>query len=597
MSGKWEYDGLIYIPAEKKSEHFQPHLERKLQERVCYSELFGEYIPLSEIINTITTIPRNFLLGFVRNISVALDRDHFSNCSSQLGLAKALAVGELGDRLIEEVEKRAKFFICPRTLASLAKLALAYSSDEASPMDEPTFRYTMIKLCLSIADYMDVAFPDNVESGIESQTDSVEENILRWLIQMSDMTSPQEVVESISRIWAVLNVIPQSETYRKLEPNPNILFKKHNGLSLAEAMVLTESMMVRYQAIDFSSPVSIWSNLVINESSFSATKLNPGRSVDYFQKLIFPIKKLRTKLQIKEPGKIRKPDDLVHSPDKAYFLDFSLLKLFPLINISDNTFYPLFYPFFRWRITEGLYWDIFTLADTKRSIFQSNFGKYFEAYVQSFFKKAFPTLEHFARRIWVGDELKKNDQDPAADIVIHYPDAYIFIEVKSARFKYLQSILLGDIPAIQDDLRIALFEPSEQLNSAINFFCDGKLELDNQKWKGEKIYPVIVTYGMFPNIDPVWNALKKEVRDKGWLDKPHINDLLVLNSFEATLLANLAFCGESLIDIIKDKTSPENDGNDFQSYCYEKYASIARPREVIKAYWDDFIGFARNYLF
>lgn len=594
---EWERLGLIYIPAEIDSKK-DLDMNRMIRLRICYSDLTGKYVSISEIISTISTVPKKFLLGFVRNVSVALDRDHFSNCSSQLGIAKLFTVGELGDRVIEEVEKANKIFICPRTLAAIAKLALAYSSD-IPDIDELTFKSTMMNLCLSLADYMDGKFPDVMqESDINKREILFHQGILQWLVQMSDLTSPNEFVESISRIWAVLHVIPQSDPYKQLKPEPNILFETQNGISLAEAMALSESVAFRYQLIDFSSPSSIWSNLVIEENCFSGTKLDAARSLKYFNTMILSAE-ITPQLKMNNPAIIKTPADMENSKDKTYFLDFSILKKYPLLEIAENSLFPLYYPFFRWRITEGLYWEIFSCANKihKNKTFQSNFGQYFESYVQSFFKTAFPTTNFLPQRIWMGKELKKNESDPAADIVIQYPNSYVFIEIKSARFKYLQSILSGDPDAIKDDLRIALFEPSEQLSSAIDFFCDKKLELDGQKWNGEKFYPVIITYGIFPSINPVWKTLKSEVHEKGWLNKPHIHDLLVINSFESTLLANLAFHGVSLVDVIKQKTSPEHDGVTFQTFCYEKYTTLARPREVIKHYWDSFSDYIRTLLF
>jgi hypothetical protein len=139
-------------------------------------------------------------------------------------------------------------------------------------------------------------------------------------------------------------------------------------------------------------------------------------------------------------------------------------------------------------------------------------------------------------------------------LLLDYGGSLVVLEIKSARYHYINSILRGNIEFIKhEDLEKLLFEPADQLSSAIDALVAGELTIDGRTYDGQAIYPVLVTYDSLPTLGPVWDGLLDQLQVRDILTQKQVCNLTPVDSGEAALLANLAHQGRSIQELLSER--------------------------------------------
>lgn len=349
-------------------------------------------------------------------------------------------------------------------------------------------------------------------------------------------------------------------------------------------------MVALHSAVDFASPESMETGISLNQSTvFTKTPASFEEVRNYFGLMVLDDNSIQ---------RIQR-EDVTH-PD--YFYDFTAIRQRPLYRLNGDMLIPIYFPFFRWRVTEGIYWDIWWTAKNYKRYglpvdemqFANAFGPLFERYIQDRLVRALPNGSGLTQRLW--REPKIRPDAPAADLVIAYPDAFLFVEVKAARLKYLESMVTGGDDAIEDDFRQMVYEPAKQLANAIQYFQNGHLAPLGLVWRGEQIYPLVVTYGPL-----LFSTLRDLLhQDEGYCQLgqlPSVMPLEILDPDEATRLASLAVNGLALNAVLRRRQEPIYADLPFRTYLMTAYGVAANPNAVLDTEWAAFASSVQRELF
>ena len=571
---QWSKVGDLIIPLSMEQFSNPGNNLRTIQKSLSLSDITGSKMTIDEIIQNLGRLPLLFWINFVSSISTFLAIKGQNNFELQRSLALDYSTGKYQEIIINKVENERYYLFIPITLASLIKLSLSYSPSEDIKFDEdPIFLATTTYLGLN----------DHVNNSVKNLIDTDPELALKkYFIQNSIFGSPFNLQERALRIWKLLYHYPTLVSPDNL---PNDIFIEKRNIDIELYLSISICIFLFNNQIDFNSSESISMYLPIKlDYTFSPTVLSETQITDFFNGLIID----ETKLE-----ELKQQD--VNSD--FYFYDFSALKQNPIYKIREGLYIPLFYPFFAQRITENVYWEIFDYMKENPSYnhqnFATKFGKYLERYIQDIYKSLYSDSDVLSKRIWI--EPKINSNDPSPDILIYYPDAYIFIEIKASRFKYENTLVKGKDEAIDDDLRKMVCEPVEQISKSINFFKSGGLSELGLQYKGETIYPIIITYDSLPTVEIFGPLIKQLLKEKG-LDATLVDTLLHIDIEEAFSLASLVSKNIPMIDIVRRKNSPEFKDIPFINFIKDVYGDDSSSSIILKEDFENFSLIIQNRL-
>lgn len=160
-------------------------------------------------------------------------------------------------------------------------------------------------------------------------------------------------------------------------------------------------------------------------------------------------------------------------------------RYFPIIRMNyfgvDSLVCPDSTLFF-WRVTDGLYYEIYNLTD-----FGNNFGSSFQKYVGDVLEKACKKLKYFEENKYGS---RHNEKD-SVDWIVEDESCVLFIECKTKRMLEKSRVELFDISKLDEDLgKMAGFVVQTYIN--IKEYREGNYPhypFDKDK----KIFPMVVT--------------------------------------------------------------------------------------------------------
>jgi hypothetical protein len=445
----------------------------------------------------------------------------------------------------------------PRQIEALAKVALARAPKTVEVLP-PTWKTLAYRAYAGLADHV---------TRVRQDDGSPLENVVRFLIQDHYHMHYGDLVRGIHRLMSVLDWIPDTIDLRS---DFNQIFQEETGTELTPSMCLAFALCGAYQSINLEDVDSVTSwaqfhpdhflrKMGVDEEAILGFLDRMSLSQDYIEGL--------------------RKSDLQDMATREFLFDAGELRRSPLW-YDGEVYLPVLAPAFRWRVTEGLYYDLLMAAGnqekSKSSGFLQDFGHSFESYVTGLFRQAYPTSPFLEDRLHIN--LCDDDNSPEIDFLIEYDDALIVGEIKSARYHYMKSILAGDIDyIINKDLKKLLFEPAEQMSAAIDSLIEGELTVEGRRYENQKIYPLLVTYDPLPTLGPAWPQLLQKIDDNGHLNQDQVRPLVVANANEAVVLASLAAQGQSIRDFLELKIS------NFPDVSVQNAASEIYPRLNLNA--------------
>ena len=577
----WGDAGALSVPVQETAVA-RSNVMGYLWSQIAWSELGEPEGTIDEVLEGVCQLSKSFWIPTIGLISVGLAK--YGTVETQHDMIEAFAMTPTGARVRElldaaNADEKNRTLFSPKPLAALAKLALAHAPDDG--YDDPRgatelFLQTYLRLC-------DVA---EAASRWDKGTDPVR-NLLRYMVQEGEHGAAGGFGEPLARLDLLLRRIPEA---LGVSPSPSDTFEEATGVPLGHFTALAAALPAYFVAMDTDDPVSVAQHIRFDPQELvRLTRATADDVQTLFQALT----------HTEEDAAAFAAADATSA---QFFTDLSRLKVRPLWRweAPDGVRYvPISIPFLMWRITEGIYWDVVNAASAAAGggkagreasgQVMTDFGPYLEAYVQRLVDRAMPSSPILARRFYAGLRIegKTGTNKSEIDLLIPYGDAFVVVEVKSARFHYVNSIIKGDLDYIEEeDLKQALYDPAAQLEKAIEHLQANAYSLDGITYTGEPIYPVLVTYGGLPTIGPVWSYLLGQLRERNVLLGPNIRPLAALGIDEMEILTALVANGHSARDVLRDYVEGDSADLSFRNYTHSTYGDAADVDVVLRPEYD-----------
>lgn len=571
-SMRWMDKGGLSVPSAATTN--RPLAMSYLWAQIEWSELDEAAGQLDEVLETLKQFPKKFWVYPVSAILTAMDKHRVAEW--QPGMIEAYGSTQTGQKVTEfldaaTTEERQRALFTAKPLLGLAKLAIAYSPDDGEWDDDidedELFLNTYLKLC----DVVEAATQEGKEAA--NTTEDLVRNLLRFIVQEGEYGEAGAYGEQIVRLDRLLRGIPAEAGAATL---PTEAFEAGMGISLERFMLLAAAVLAQNVSMDTTNLDSIAEHMLFDPDDLARLTHATSEEIErVFDKL---------SLTAEDARSFQNED----ASQAIYYTDYRAFRLRPLWKVEafgGVRYVPISAPFMKWRITDGLYWDVAdALRDAagggtegKKAVdrFMDDFGGYLETYIDELFEKALPTSSILGPRFYT--QVRTTDHDPELDLVIPYEDAFVIGEVKAARFHYLKSVVEGDLNHIEDhDLEEKmLYGPARQLDEAIQYFQSGEVDLDGRRYDGEAVYPILITYGVIPTMWPVWPKLLQEIEDRGLLQGPNVRRLAALQVSEVEVLAALVAKGFAARDVIREYIEGEHAEVSFRNYANAVYGDDA----------------------
>ncbi len=530
---EWGLAGGLHAPIRDQVASIEDLPFQFMAEVVGWSRIHGENMAMQQIVDDVERLPLGFWLRIIGSITLAFEREGVTSVHSEL--VERLVPRPHKIRIyqrLEGIDHQVALF-APRQLGTLAKIVFARAPLEGEVPEDPVEWKSIFFRAYS-------GLVDQVEEAREYGDDPFE-NVLQFMVRDRHFIGPPSPPKSMHRLYSIFNWIPDEDD--EVEFGFGQLFEKSVGLDLEQFMCMSFAVLANSLSVDFSDAKSVSQALQIHfEQFFSNTELDSENLKAFFDRLA---------IQDSQVDDLREAD----LEDPQFLFDMRPLRDSPLWREQD-VYVPFLAPAFRWKITDGIYYQLLD-ASREQSGWDSNefltgFGDSFESYIIGLFERAFEGSQGLADRMW--SNLQEIGHGPEVDLLLDYGGSLIIFEIKSARYHYMNSILGGDIEYIKnEDFEKLLFEPAEQLSSAIDALVSGGLTIDGRTYDGQTIYPVLVTYDSLPTLGPVWNGLLDQLQDRNILTQNRVCNLTPVDSGEAALLANLAHQGRSIQELLSGR--------------------------------------------
>lgn len=539
--------------------------------------LFGQKLDISEIVELVRSVPREYWLLFTSAIGACFERRSYGDFDAQRIAASWFCNPRLLNRIHQFLDAKRFILFAPRPVLGVVKLALAFADDTATELNSYQISNVIMQVYLSVGDYIDRDVPQDVTESGDANPIQI---ATKLIVQNIPYGSGSDLFELLTRTWGVYCEAPEHVDFEALRlQNPALHYEGKYGLTVQEFLSIAFGFMTHYYLLSIET---------LNRN-LSSLKLPVS---DLFTKLQISIDKVGSfcaSLSIDDRDIEKIKDQDCASLD--YFSDYQALSQHPIYRCSDGSYLAYYLPHFRWRVTEGVYWDhLFAIPKRDRDQFFHTFGHLYQKYIETLLEKAYPTTS-LTRRLWC--EPKPHPSSPAADMIIRYHEALIFIEVTASKFQFMRSEIQGDSHAIQEDLHKIVYDEADQLNDAINYFFGGGLESLDLTWQVEDIYPILVTYGSVPHLQVIWDTL----RDNGWLVHPKVKPLILLDASDVANMISFPLQGVSLVDVLGKKLQPQYMLMDFRTFVVEEYPSFDTTRAILTTEWENFNKTALKTLF
>lgn len=228
------------------------------------------------------------------------------------------------------------------------------------------------------------------------------------------------------------------------------------------------------------------------------------------------------------------------------------------------------------RATDGIFWDLhsaFAEEDPDEGVrrFMFTFGRRVQVYMESIFKRMYPSVGGTADRLVLLDGIEINSRGRRlADACILEPPFVAVIEITSSRFS-ARGIMGSDPKSFHRDVERMILDKVEQLDHTIEMIADQTIDLGIQSDKPLRFIPILATLDGFPAVDRLRYPLDHLIQQRGLLTGPGIEPLEIIDADEWEGLEPIVTSGDSLCQIIQAKNRSGGPGwKPIRDYLYEQ---------------------------
>lgn len=537
---------------------------------VTYHDVTKRRARLSEAVAVVSRRPVASWIRFLLPLSVFLSKEGFTERAVQMSvttmLAERMADRALAKSILSAARESDNVIFHLHGLAAFAKLIADWApvqdqdSGETGLVDDFVVSYLILN--------------DHLASGAKQALKRDRKSAaISLALQDAEFMTQLHLRTVISRAWGLLVRVPSVRPGKII---PLECFSGAMGLDLRTFMAMSHGLLSIYETMDLGSPESVDSHWLIDkEVVFSRTAIDRVKVKRYLDRMTWTHSEAPTSLP------------------EGYLRDFEALRDRPLFRVGPDKLAPIYYPYFCWRITEGLFWDI---GHDDLNQWQNAFGDYFEQYVMGLLTSHLSAGER-TPRIWFERDLPPGKGKRRCDVIIRYPGSYILVEAKAARPSYRRTTVAGEPDAVAKDLGKMLFEPAQQLSEVVDRLKAQELSPCGADWSGETIYPVCVVYGSFIAFDPLWSLLLKDIAEKGLLCQPEVRPLVHLDVDEAEMLGSILKKGRVLPDVLSKKLERPNSSLTFRNFALKQYGRSVSSDDILEDDWQAVTSWTNETLF
>jgi len=455
------------------------------------------------------------------------------------------------DPKILSVLKENRIFFSRQQMLASVKLALLYSS--------PDIHSSLIKDHFDDLGELIFRITDHLDDETVSDPDSLRVNVLRNLIFNSGFDLPL----AVSRYSYIFNDLIGPKYNGK---TVNELFKDFFGIDFNFYLAIGFSIYGFYDKHNFEKRLSSPAEFNFSDHYFANTNIYTKENYQKVTSLI--------------SGTCQSLKDELVSEERANGKFFSYQAFFrkPII-YNKPVYYLLDKKYLAKRITVGSFWQILDhlKTDEEKQTFKGIWGKLFERYAYEL------TIDVYKDKTRVLSEIV-GDNTYGVDLIIHYPNTLVLIEVTTRKIPY--NTWIDANPSTIKQQLFNLLIGTNKRGKAMQLF---------ELWKGIKqknvtldsidissihrVIPIIVFEDTVPVHEGCWNLYSKILTDNE-IDNEFAADLLFWDIEEYEYALAYVEEGQSIPQIIDNQIRTNFKHNPFSNYLIFSGQTMKRSKFV-----------------
>lgn len=543
-------------------------------------ELRGRPATLAEIAGTLRKVSVYEALQALSYIALCLENHDWFNKDLQQALVQGLLPARYRDaaaRILLTEPHRFVFF--EQQILSLMQLAVLYcpETSQASLQADPRLFDEFVSTCiLGISDQLESTYLRSARGRSAQSEPRAAEPLTAALLRNAFFNYRDLFQNMLARATDLYLELP-----KKLAGSPNYVdieaaFAQAAGVPLD--VYLAVGFGVACQFMQASGKVGQHDprKFAIDPAGYFRTTSLSGETIH------------RCLLQLSSdlPSYRRRLKDEIKRTRQLHY-SFITMRQSPILRLPNDIYIPLSFRFLQERMTVGVYWPIHDqLQGEDRKRFQRFFGELFQRYTQEVLGGVYPNGAGLVKRIHFATGYGTSAQPKeTSDILILYGQDVVFIEVKASRLKMEDSAIRGDIQAFRKDINDKVIAAARQIHRVVRDFVAGEFTLDGFEGKDmRRAYPVVLTFGYFPQTPPTWREIERMLDAEGLLKAEHFRPLQLMTVDELEMLEGYLQSGGALtlLDILERKANdPHHRFFPMKTYLSYKVPATASGNERI----------------
>jgi hypothetical protein len=552
LKGKWAMAGRLIVPYSLLQQKPKSEIDLAMLKYTTYEELFGSKYDQERLEANISRFSVYDCVMFLSKVAMTLENDGYFNQVLQEAMTRQLLSPDLSSRILRLRSKDPNRIVFhEQQIYNLMKTALLYASEgPPTSFDERKTFFAFSDLLIAITDLLDTDYFDKVSAQNDKR------NLLTSMAIRSMYLNAQDDFRYLTgRYHDLFLEIPKLKQFSRKKDCPDFVdlvseFKEATKIRLTTYMQLGFSLIAQ-----FSQPSVLKGRLspdhwqVNKDTYYQNTRLTEDDQ-----------EKILSHFAVDREGFVKAFKEEVK---RTGSFDFSFLTMRnrPLLKVDDKIYVPMSLRFLKEKITAGIYWTIFDhlkdkYGDEGWRRFTRYFGLLFQHYVEEIFRRMVPDSPILAKRLFAEQTYKvgRNTQR-TSDIMVIYGKEAVFVEVTAKRLNATRTAIPGNIESFEQDIDQLVVRNAKQLDRVIDHFRQNFFDLGIDPHSVERFYPVIITIEEFPQMFLIRERIDKGLRDAGYLQKPFIDGLQIMDIEELEMIEPIVKSGKSLLGLLKARAA------------------------------------------
>jgi hypothetical protein len=504
------------------------------------SDFLGEPVPLAELVDALTSLNVEPLIGNLLAMNAILEQRGISPALSE-ELLLACCPPPVVTKLRPLIHSRERAFTSPQVLLTLTKLVLAASRGTDD------LELTRIgPLILTVADH--------VGGDVQHEDED-------WALELTrygwfNFRDRQQLLWGrFQRLWR--EVIPSLSSHPKFI-DPAEVIERGIGIDYASFLALGVGLSAYFEQRVRNDEPPLWLR-------------------EEIQGTVLPRETVARFVSAMSADRDWYAEGVLESlNDPVLFWDFTKMRQRPLLRHNGGLI-PFSLQMLAERVTDGLFYTVADAlgADSAEASarWRDFFGVVWETYVHELIVQG---VGDRARIIPESLMVEAWPNVKTCDNVIEYPSRFLLIEAVARRFS-LDTVAIGDIDDLEEDLRKAALIKARQLASTVRLLSKRSTDLETRLGHSipvgpaTRFTPVIVLPGPFPQLPFVTGHVNELLRDDpecGILGVGRVDGIVFLAAGDLEILVGTAASmGQTLPDLLDAWQGSDLNLMDFRTWA------------------------------